>query len=132
MDPSRSQLEDGELHNENNFLNEISKNLPDKVCAAHSLMLLYIQDNKDNTNKRFDDLDKKIDPIVAYVIQTKIEKEAQDKVDEKEAKELDALEKKEVERENALNILFNRYQTHFELIAVFLALMAILLAAKWL
>jgi DNA-binding HxlR family transcriptional regulator len=83
----------GHLHNnrehyeDNDLLEEITKNLPANVCAAHGMMILFIKNNNKNSTKRFDELDKKIDPVIDFVLQKKIEEEAQDQLEKKEAKE---------------------------------------------
>ena len=75
-----------EHYNDNQLLEEITKNLPGDVCPAHGMMILFIKNSNKNSTRRFDELDKKIDPIVGFVLQKKIEEEAQDLLEKKETK----------------------------------------------
>lgn len=77
--PEVNNLRDshGHLHNiaehqeDDDLLEEITKHLPANVCAAHGMMILFIKNSNKNSTARFDELDKKIDPVVAWVTRKK-------------------------------------------------------------
>lgn len=63
----------------NNILTEIDQNLPAKVCPAHSLLVLYIQDLNKLMKEDVKRLEDKIDDLTTYVRKEQGKDEEKDK-----------------------------------------------------
>jgi TolA-binding protein len=49
------------------LLHTINENIPAKTCAAHPILLIYMENITKNVNQGFQDITDKIDPINEYI-----------------------------------------------------------------
>lgn len=49
------------------LLHTINENIPAKTCAAHPILLIYMENITKNVNQGFQDITDKIDPITDYI-----------------------------------------------------------------
>lgn len=84
------------------LLHTINENIPAKTCAAHPILLIYMENITKNVNKGFQNINDKIDPIHDYIEEVTIERKASEEIEIKEIK----VEKKwEIRRDTILPII---------------------------
>jgi hypothetical protein len=84
------------------LLLKINENIPTKTCAAHPILLIYIENITKNVNKGFEEIAVKIDPINDYIEELAIERKANEQVENTEAK---VQKKWEIKRNTILPII---------------------------
>jgi hypothetical protein len=65
--PLESILNEEFMEDDDDLLQTINDKLPENTCDAHPFMIMFMQKVNKNMNKKFKNLDSKIDPIVEFV-----------------------------------------------------------------